>query len=829
LNRFRRTMNRKARLLSAALATLGVLALGACGGGGSAPPATVPPVSTDVTVQGIVAKGPATGATVSIFATGADGKRAATAIKIVKTGTGGAYSAQIPKQTTPIVIEANLEGADIANELVPGTTYKGKAGEKMLAALPLNGSLTVANVTPFSDMAAAMAVSHGGTDTFVLADVEAANKKIRDLTIDDPLTAAPTTDLATKLTAVAQFVEDVHGGNLNAGLQELRDACKFDPAKNGFIVTAAVSTKLAEACTASDCATDNNFASSIIAETAVAPSGSVTAVDAVKALIQDLRDTINAYSNPANTGELDTAGEKLKQAVNASTGFIDMDSAALAASIGKGYEFFQYRKSTPGATDVYTSSLSTQYQLPGGSVFGRLRTFDTAGNPMAAGMVPKLQCELATTATKTTADGGLDITNYTVATGTTTAANINAYSCYGIGTVGRLYENKLLDTERAFWNSMTIIPKANGGFDFVHQARSIPFDRRVSAESTRYGTAYSGTGTWIKDANGNVTSFSLKGRMSPGFAMLQTPTLAERSQFAYNEVDLSFGINWELGLDGQYHGNQMTVGGSQSLVKTDSSVASSMTIAAGSLLAQNNNIVETRSYYDWYFAGSGSCPVGYFTVGIAPNIYCSGMRTYTTTVSELSAMNLGVTVAMPNAKFEGSITAGTPSFDVSKTAYTPTAGSLIGKVYEGDGAGGYRLLLDGKLSGGVTNYASFNASAPETASNTFQRYAAFEGKVLLKNRPEMGLTMNVLNDAFNSEKFSGTFMWNNKSFSLQGSQNGNPSSGSLTVTNSDGVRVVIPKPHTTALIPITKGGLTVGLINPATKRIDYTDGTYQQY
>ena len=212
------------------LAATAVAVLAACGGGGGGGGNGALPdnaASSDVTVEGVVAKGPAKGAIVSIYATDSTGKKS-NLLKQVSTLDGGAYSALIAAQSNPVLIEADLSGADIADELTPGRTYKGKPGEKMLAVLALqSGAKTVAHVTPFSDMAAAMASSHGGADTYKSADVDAANRKIRDLTIADHLTTSPTGDFKIKLTAVAQFVKDKHGGNLGDALTELRGAANL--------------------------------------------------------------------------------------------------------------------------------------------------------------------------------------------------------------------------------------------------------------------------------------------------------------------------------------------------------------------------------------------------------------------------------------------------------------------------------------------------------------------------------------------------------------------------------------------------------------------------
>jgi hypothetical protein len=191
-------------------------------------------------------------------------------------------------------------------------------------------------------------------------------------------------------------------------------------------------------------------------------------------------------------------------------------------------------------------------------------------------------------------------------------------------------------------------------------------------------------------------------------------------------------------------------------------------------------------------------------------------------------MNLSVAVAMPNAKFEGTFVAGSATFDASNTQYAPTTGSFEGKIYESDGAGGYRLLLAGKVSAS-DSYATFNATAPKSATNYYRMKVGFEGKVLLAGRPEMGLTLNAQEDTATKKSMSGTFFWNGKSFNISGSNDDANSTGSVTITSSDGVSFVVPRHTGNVAHDIMKSGLKVGTINLGTKRIDYTDGSFEQF
>jgi hypothetical protein len=816
-----------------ALAATVAAVLAACGGGGGSGNNNggATPVA-DVTVEGVVAKGPATGATVSIFATDSSGKKA-NLLKQVTTSTGGAYSALITPQANAVLIEADLNGADIGDELNPGKTYKGNAGEIMLAAFHLqNGTKTVAHITPFSDMAAAMASSHGGTDTYALADVDAANKKVRDLTISDHLTASPTGEMLVKLTSVAQFVKNKHSGNLATALDELRNGSKFDSTKNGFVVSAAVSQGLATACnaTAATCATDNNFASTVLAQTAVAPTGTTTTLDTVKALFKDLRDTAGAYSNVSKTGELDKAGDKLSLAVSSATGFVDDEALAIVAGITDGYKQYNDAKASPLTTPFY----SLGYDF---SVFGQVATKNTFGQLIPPSLQPRYACQLVKVTTLTTATGATDIAT-SVYAGPTTAngvsvaalpvADINAFACYGVGTVGRLFGTALDDGISRF-NSVTVLPQPDGTFKYVHQTRKVNFDLTLQAASIRDGDAKFGTVAFVKDAQGRETTVNLTGELSPGFKMLRTRTVAERAKFKNHAVNLAFAATYPTSGTSTTP-DSVAISGNMKLINADGTEASSLTIANGSQFSAKNDIVKTFSN-SYFYVGGTFCPTGPGNTqfGTSPNLYCQVVSTYTSTVSELSAMNLTVAVAMPNAKFEGTFVAGSASFDASHNQYSPTAGSFDGKIYEGDGAGGYRLLLSGKVTAGADNHATYNASAPHTATNFLKGKASFEGKVMLAGRPDMGLTLNAQNDTFTQKSMSGTFFWNSRSFNISGVSDSATNTGSATISNSDGVSFTLPRNSGNVPRDIMKSGLKVGTINLATKRIDYTDGSFEQF
>ena len=172
--------------LSLAIASVGMLTLYGCGGGGGGES-----TPAQLEVSGVVAKGPATGAKVKIYAVTNGGQ--GSLLGEGTTTAGGSYKFNISKPSGPILIEADLTGADIVDEnaTVAGTTYKGLAGDVLLATVTTSSTsgTQAINVTPFSHMAAAYARDKGLTTENILA----ANAVVRQiLNNTDFLTASPT-------------------------------------------------------------------------------------------------------------------------------------------------------------------------------------------------------------------------------------------------------------------------------------------------------------------------------------------------------------------------------------------------------------------------------------------------------------------------------------------------------------------------------------------------------------------------------------------------------------------------------------------------------------
>lgn len=761
----------KWKLVAVPLVAAVMVACGGGGGGGSNDS------TVSVSMTGVVAKGPAKGAAVRVFA--ADGTLLAGP---VMTGDGGSYTLSFVPSAGPIRIEADLAGADIEDELNPGTTYKGKAGETLRAVVDTVPASM--NVTPFSDMAADLAVEAAGSGALSADAVKDANRKVRQVLNNvDFLVADPKAgEMLTALKAVQQLVNDPQNTTgLTQVLTNLRAAATSSP--EGLKVTAAFVDALKAACT--DCGSTFNS----VAAAEPLPVGQTTALDSVKSLFKDLRDTLLAMSNDGGTGDLDQAGNRVNDALKAVVQPVDDELLTSIALVTKADDMLRAFKA---------GDLSARTATAGNWVWGRIYEKDQNGNAIAPSYLPQFECIVSKATVVTTSSGDKDVgSDYTSATAEVTPTTANAVNCYGVGTVGRLVPGA--DDGFGYHHSSIFLAKT-GGYDYVHQLRKSNYDRTVSTRSERVRAVY-GTVDMTRNADGDLTAASIRGNLMPG--------LIGSNKDLYETMD-RVAVNLTMSAQAGEEDVGATFAGSMALLKKDGTEASRIDINRA---AYAGKVLDTEESYS-YPHGGGQCFGPYVRQGDR----C--VYTYPSTEEFTGTLVIDASLSAPGVKFQGVLDVGRPAFDKANQSYAPTLMSLQGKLYEADG-GGYRQLLDGKASLELLNYSAIEVDSEDVLAVK----VGFDGKISIKNRPEMGFTFVATRNDQKEESASGTFFWNNKTmrFAADGT------SKALTVSNDDGVQFVIPQNGSNADQPITRSGVRVGVINVNAKRISYVDGTYEQF
>ena len=521
----------------------------------------------------------------------------------------------------------------------------------------------------------------------------------------------------------------------------------------------------------------------------------LTPLEATQQLFKALRDTAGAYSNTANTGELDTAGNTLETAINNGTLFSSEDTIGLLTQFSDAAKMYDNYKSGASAV-IFRNSTST--------VFGRVVTVGQNGSIATNALLPEYRCELAQVTTTVNAVGDTDLATYrfagiypTSATSTATLvlpAQVNAFTCYTVGVSGRLFGTALNDGLSRI-NSINFIPQPDGSYKYISQTLKRSFDLTGLYPDPVSGTIASLEGlskfgmiTATKRLNGDYTNFNVSGQLTPGIKMLNLRTVAERAKFKHETVNLSFAV--ATGATQEV----AAISGTVNLIKADDSVASSMVIGPNSTFTKN------------------------LATTIPTNI--SGKPT---------GLNLAVSVSMPDAKFEGTITAGSATSDITGdgSRFKVTDVVFVGKLYQGDGAGGYRLLLNGKIEVSEPEYALSNLSNPFIH---IKRNTDFDGKIYLKNRPEMSLVLAYKTTSQFGRTMIGNFTWDGGfGFDIASSENTLSNTGFIRFTSVSGVTFTLPKYSGAIAQPIYKNGVLMGNFTLNSKRINFTDGRFEQF
>ena len=530
--------------LSLAIASVGLLTIYGCGGGGGRGDET----PSQLQVSGVVAKGLATGAKVKIYAI-TNGVKGAL-LGQGTTTTGGTYAFGITKPTGPVLIEADLAGADIEDENNPGTTYKGVAGDVLFATVITSSSATTQaiNVTPFSHIAAAFALDKGLTAENILA----ANAVVRQiLNNTDFLTASPST--GTLLAQLTQLSEQAVSESGVSTIQALLTALKPILVVNtdGKV---DVSDTFATALCGQDTTCQGGFASESEI-TPVAPAADLSDIEKARALFQSLFDTVSALVNNGKTGDLDIAGAKLENAANQAISFVDNDQLDLLGLATQQIGLLERFKSNQSSSTEYSNS------------FGF--------------------CELAAL-TGVATDG-----KFTAETASITpviATNANALICRSNNArrPATLTIDNVTYTSPLLRNQLVLLQDGSNYSDFkyVSRVRGAATDgdtsRRFNVGSLKYGTIA------LRETSTQATA-SFIGQLAPSIVQFG---MTDRATYLHNDINLS------LTVQGTAVGDVFTPSsaafspnGFIKLVKSDNTEASALNIVSGTVNTTSGSLV----------------------------------------------------------------------------------------------------------------------------------------------------------------------------------------------------------------------------------------------
>lgn len=194
-----------------ALVALSFLALTACGGGGGGG-GTSPTSSQTNSVSGVASKGLILNGVVTAYAVNSDGSRGAILQTKRTSETDGSYSfTDLPKGVAILIEVTGVANETTMKDEATGGTLPLDSTFKLRAATVTGNSGNVAvQITPYSEMAVALAVASGGLSA---DNVQKANQKVVGFAGEDVLSTPPTFDsngkptnpAAVKLAAVSEL------------------------------------------------------------------------------------------------------------------------------------------------------------------------------------------------------------------------------------------------------------------------------------------------------------------------------------------------------------------------------------------------------------------------------------------------------------------------------------------------------------------------------------------------------------------------------------------------------------------------------------------------
>ena len=808
---------RSKRLLAPALA-LAVAALAACGGGGGSSPSAGASTST---LSGFAAKGTLKYATVSAYAVGADGVVASKpAVPATETDADGVYKITGLAPNQQYVVKVTPNSKTVHVDELKGEQKLSDAFVLSAVAKPSDGVNTV-SITPFSHQMVVAAQNAGGLSTENVAKAKAV---VTELIGFDPVSVPKNDDssaqgkqLKVLLTAVSQMASD---GAIGCASATDKTACVTDKLALATSTTSlklqkdnldvslvfktAVNQSLVEVqktnpnINLSDMA---NVLAKLECKSSCAPvkpidGGAAAAVASVKAVLDEVRTDLNSLfsndgANGQSKGKLNVQAFKFKQvAEKVQLGVLGLTQRDLQALL-LGVQMY---------SDVKRGVVGASYSK--GKLFGDLDIFD-AVNP---GQVSGAGCTLYK-------DAGL-------LTQATSAEDVNYIGCSG--RFGRVAVEDFANNKTAYteWrHGFTITPDAVTPGSYKYDARAIKTTWTCSGSPRQNGSGLGASGfpcgpktnefpqtdpagvrvthsgVFSATLSSSVVGLRLTGDLPPGFVVaggLGTP-VSSRVSLATD----SSKSTWDLGVlgyafDAQGEATRVSLNGEIRKLQ-GSSLLSSIAVAPGSFIDDAQKALRLEVT----LTGNGSDN---------------------------------------SVQAKGVLTADSPVTDRSKTDTVPSRWRFEGALTNVASGGGRTDFLQGALEAVLSKYEQYDATKPESASNTADLTVAFTGSVNVPDQPRLELVLSATGKNYDSSSLSNLSITYNrwagptKSRAINMTIERTPAAASaparerLTLSEAgSGLSMVYNKGD--ANVDLQAGGSKIGVLEMSKGLATFTDGT----
>ena len=743
--------------------------LSACGGGGSSSTAAPAPPIVSTVINGNAIKGPLGAAKVSVYKTTADGKQG-DLLTETTSDTSGRYTITITGYNGLVIIVASV---------VPGTTMYDEATATVLtpttsftmrAALATEAGKTYsAQINPFTELATAQALA--GTSGLTTTTLAQTQKDLSETLGFDPTSTTAEFDPTSKLPknplalSLSAVSEMAKAGEL--GCASGSQATRVECVVKGLVTKGLgdVAVKIALQAQSDTVADRAGIPVLKITQPAGIPVTQTSAVAQAKVFFGTLRSNAKA---------------------------LDAADLSLQTELKKVSEDMANRTATIASSGVDALSLAFQATQLWNDVIGNANATFVASKTFTNNALASSGCGFYSDSNYLTAATSKANANFLSCSATQFTRTQNACSttgawCYtAMSTRIRLHPN-LSDANKFAIYSQTRKTKLNRQSDgFIRETVNA---NGSFADRIEYGAPFPGNAATLavlRDANGKVTSVDLKGELSPSFSVANgiaadggpvVTILGDKHNVALNAV---------LTKVGQL--NKLALSGSIDLIK------------AGALdtrleLSEGSNVQATFTTDGLTSPSDGSQEIF--------------LRLKASTLNSAVIGDLKLTAFKSDAS----------------NAYAPTLISFGGSVQRNG-----LSFFEGALTIELLNPAAFQSAIPRSANNVQIIRTGFSGKVSIPNRPALNLNVTVINrDAGstvnNTSDVSGQYRQGSIVVNMLGNTSG--TSEILTLESTEGIKMVVDASNST--YSLSKGADLVGEYSTATKRITYSDGTFEQF
>jgi hypothetical protein len=789
--------------LSLTILATALIAAG-CGGGGSSTSDNTAQAG-GTTVSGVAAKGLIHGGRVQLFAFDAKtDKLVAAPVSTVKTGADGGYSADIGNATGAFLIQVDaVEGTTMGDEAT-GEELPMPTTLKLRSAFEFDttaGKAVAAHVSPFTEMIVITAENAPGGLT--KANREKAKAAISVLLGFDP----------TKVKPVASNSDNAANATEEEKIQSLSLATLSKLAKdNAFGCIGAPAEKIA--CVVNRFTTSatlngdslevnqtvrDTFRAALIEVTndkTINKTGKDSSeglpplvpqvvtitpvvsdpVDAAKLMFADLRSNFNALALADGKAILNARTDALKQDFKSATTPLDRELVDWVRISARGISYFEAYKAgrvTSPSVDFYDASntwmsngalgLTTPF-VPGATWVGSCEAYADADYTVVATTPAEAIAIGCGAAFHTVANSfrSIDANHY----------SIQRYS-KKIGltpVVGK--PDTYTYTTRARLDTVTFVKGSNGAYT----AQPVPLANRTTIGTyDSQNNVGAGNITFTKTGN-NLTSLTIVGAM---------PARTDDTGAALTDHEL---VN----------------------------LTASQEIEEAGVMKYNiaGDITAIK----------GGAPVG--KVSLKPGTFVRlGQRSSSDINGDLAfdtvkSINLAFSAEQATSKVEGVLTLNGFMADASGNSVQPTSAKFTGSLTNANAE-----FFSGTVGLERTNYASFDNSKPESASNFLKENASFVGSFTIPQRPTLTVALSAATEAYQYVTFNGSYIGaaGFLGLSLSGGNTHGPKLFALRT--GSGISGSFNDDADSA--DLVKDGSVIAKLNRKTGMIAYRDGTFE--